>query len=166
MPDVQPNNSAQEPTKTQVVCGGGILWRPREGGGWEVALVHRPAYKDWSLPKGKRENGETISATALREVEEETGFSARLSDFAGDYTYTTDGEIKTVFLWHMVALEEVQKPKAGEVDAVIWLRPEDALAKLTYERQEEIFADQMSFGQERMPSPAETVFRVPGGLEI
>ena len=36
-----------------------------------VALVHRPRYDDWSLPKGKLEAGEDDLAAAHREVLEE-----------------------------------------------------------------------------------------------
>ena len=39
--------------------------------GAEVALVHRPKYDDWTLPKGKVDPGESVLLTAVREVEEE-----------------------------------------------------------------------------------------------
>ena len=45
--------------------------------GREVAVVHRPRYDDWSLPKGKLEPGEDWEDAALREVEEETGLALR-----------------------------------------------------------------------------------------
>ena len=38
-----------------------------------IALVHRPRYDDWSLPKGKLEPGEDDLAAAHRELLEETG---------------------------------------------------------------------------------------------
>ena len=38
-----------------------------------VLLVHRPAYDDWSFPKGKLDRGELSPVAALREVAEETG---------------------------------------------------------------------------------------------
>ena len=44
----------------------------------QVLIVHRPRYDDWSWPKGKREPGEAIPATAVREVEEDTGVPIRL----------------------------------------------------------------------------------------
>src|ERR687893_2392167 len=56
-----------------VRAAGGALWRPADGGGIETALVHRPKYDDWSLPKGKPEEGEHLLQTAVREVVEETG---------------------------------------------------------------------------------------------
>lgn len=32
-------------------AAGGVLWRSARSGSVEVALVHRPEYDDWSLPK-------------------------------------------------------------------------------------------------------------------
>jgi 8-oxo-dGTP pyrophosphatase MutT (NUDIX family) len=58
-------------------AAGAVLWRRRRDG-LRIALVHRPRYDDWSLPKGKVDPGETIAATAAREVLEETGFHAVL----------------------------------------------------------------------------------------
>src|SRR3712207_9515410 len=55
-----------------VRAAGGALWRPADGG-IETALAHRPRYDDWSLPKGKPDEGEHLVQTAVREVAEETG---------------------------------------------------------------------------------------------
>ena len=53
-------------------AAGAVLSRRGEQGD-EVALIHRGRYNDWSLPKGKREPGEHVLETAVREVAEETG---------------------------------------------------------------------------------------------
>jgi 8-oxo-dGTP diphosphatase len=42
-----------------VRAAGAVVWRRSAGSDVEVLLVHRPKYDDWSLPKGKREAGET-----------------------------------------------------------------------------------------------------------
>ena len=60
----------------EVEAAGGVVLDD-EG---RVALVHRPRYDDWSLPKGKLEPGEAFEEAALREVEEETGMRCRLGD--------------------------------------------------------------------------------------
>ncbi len=62
-----------------ILAAGAVLWRPQECTGTpEIAVIHRPRYDDWSLPKGKLEPGETEPVAAVREIEEETGFRAHL----------------------------------------------------------------------------------------
>ena len=56
-----------------IEAAGGVV--VRDG---QVALVHRPRYDDWTLPKGKLDPGESFEEAALREVEEETGLRAHL----------------------------------------------------------------------------------------
>ena len=68
---------AVEPEQAQVKAAGGVVWR-RGDAGLELAVVHRPRYDDWSLPKGKLDPGETWEEAALREVEEEIGLRCRL----------------------------------------------------------------------------------------
>src|SRR4051812_28786950 len=57
----------------EVRAAGGLV--VRDGA---VAVVHRPRYDDWSLPKGKLDPGESWEEAAVREVEEETGVRARI----------------------------------------------------------------------------------------
>ena len=40
-------------------AAGGLIFRTAAGGEPEVVVVHRPAYDDWTFPKGKLEEGET-----------------------------------------------------------------------------------------------------------
>ena len=71
---------------SKVRAAGGVVWR-RVPAGIEVVLVHRPAYDDWALPKGKVEQRETDEEAALREVREETGLSCRLGPEPVSYTH-------------------------------------------------------------------------------
>ncbi len=54
-----------------------------------VLLVHRPRYDDWSFPKGKVDPGEHLTATAVREVAEETGLDIRLGVPLPTQSYAT-----------------------------------------------------------------------------
>ena len=56
-------------TEPQVQAAGGLVVRP-DG---RIAVIHRPRYDDWSLPKGKLERRESFEEAAVREVLEETG---------------------------------------------------------------------------------------------
>jgi 8-oxo-dGTP diphosphatase len=115
----------------EVRAGGGVIMR-RTGGGDEVAVIHRPKYEDWSLPKGKLEPGESWEDAALREVEEETGFRCRLDAELPPNRYEDrHGRDKLVRYWAMA-------PEAGEfapneeVDELRWLPVGEALDLLTY----------------------------------
>ena len=115
-----------------IEAAGGLLWRETPQGR-QLAIVHRPKYNDWTLPKGKREPGESWQETALREVAEETGFRAQLESFAGATAYTlADGVPKVVLFWNMrVSGGEGFKPTA-EVDQLAWLPLGEALERLSY----------------------------------
>lgn len=61
----------------------------------EVCLVHRPAYDDWSWPKGKLEPNESHRHAAVREIGEETGCDVRLAAGIGEVEYPLDSEGRT-----------------------------------------------------------------------
>ncbi len=108
-----------------------MLWRETASGTLEVCLVHRPRYDDWSLPKGKRKRGETLRDTAVREVREETGHTCVLGGRLGTVYYTAKGRAKEVTYWSAQATGGAFRP-SREVDAVAWLPPAEAEARLTH----------------------------------
>lgn len=112
---------------------GGVLWR-----GNKLAVIHRPYYDDWCLPKGKRDPGESWQKTALREMAEETYCKAELTAFAGSTAYSVRGVAKVVLFWEMSLLEEGQFKPNEEVDELIWLPIEEAIEKLDYENEKAI----------------------------
>ena len=85
-----------------VRAAGGIVQRTDPDGESRLLLVHRPRYDDWSLPKGKADNGERDEETALREVEEETGLRCLLGEEIGETRYRdSKGRSKVVRYWLM-----------------------------------------------------------------
>jgi 8-oxo-dGTP diphosphatase len=108
-----------------------------------VALVHRPRYDDWTLPKGKNQPGEDDTAAALREVREETGFEGRIERDLGVVCYTVEkhGAVlpKVVRYYVMRAATGAFEPN-DEVDELRWLTREQAAQLLTYERDREVLA--------------------------
>lgn len=118
-----------------VVAAGAVLWRPAPGGGTEVALVHRPRYDDWSLPKGKLNHGESAPAAAVREIAEETGHTATLGPVLGESRYRVPQGDKVVHYWSARA-ETTENGFApnSEVDELRWPPTSVASELLTYRR--------------------------------
>ncbi|HEY1323702.1 MAG TPA: NUDIX hydrolase [Streptosporangiaceae bacterium] len=113
-------------------AAGGVVWRPGSGGTVEVALVHRPEYDDWSLPKGKLRRGEHPLVTACREVAEETGVRAPAGKRLDIEHYDTSAGPKAVEYWAMRGQDDPFTATA-EVDRLVWLPPADARRRLDYQ---------------------------------
>lgn len=126
--------SAAGAPSTKLVRAAGGLVRRDGPGGIELVLVHRPAYDDWSFPKGKLNDGESELDAALREVEEEIGVRCEVGREIGSISYTDGrGRPKTVRYWEMrVAGGGIMAP-ANEVDDARWVPLETAAAMLTYD---------------------------------
>jgi 8-oxo-dGTP diphosphatase len=103
-----------------------------------VAVVHRPKYDDWTVPKGKLDPGETFEEAALREVEEETGLRCSLVRELPSTTYTVRDRPKVVRYWLMSVVEDPGFEPNDEVDELRWLSAADAAALLTYDRDKEV----------------------------
>ena len=120
---------------------GGVLVR-RLRGRWHVAAI-RPGGKPagtWALPKGLIDDGEGPAATALREVQEETGAQGRLDRKLGDvrYVYTWAGErvfkVVSFFLvrYSSGRLGVILPEFEHEIAEVRWLPLADAPRLLAY----------------------------------
>jgi 8-oxo-dGTP diphosphatase len=124
-----------------VRAAGGVVVRTGSTGP-EVLVVHRPRHDDWSLPKGKADPGEDPATTALREVEEETGWVAEITGDLGEVHYLDDrGRPKTVAWFRMRPLHESEHPTDDEVDEMRWLAPADATRLLTYDTDRALLED-------------------------
>ncbi|MEC3954551.1 bifunctional NUDIX hydrolase/histidine phosphatase family protein [Nocardia sp. CDC153] len=116
-----------------ILAAGAVLWRPAADGGLEIALVHRPKYDDWSLPKGKLDPGETPMITAVREVAEETGLNSRLGRYLGHVTYPVTGHrrLKRVDYWAARVVDGKFESNT-EVDELDWRRLDTVMDALSY----------------------------------
>jgi 8-oxo-dGTP diphosphatase len=124
-----------EPDAAQVKAAGGVVWRTGPDGEARFALVHRPRYDDWSLPKGKLDRGESWEDAAVREVEEEIGLRCALGDELAPIGYVDHkGRAKAVRYWLMETAQEPDFVANDEVDELRWMRGEKALGKLSYHR--------------------------------
>lgn len=141
------------PPRMKVVqSAGAVVWRFRDGSGQsyrripksreeiEVLLVHRPRYNDWSWPKGKKEIREPLPTCAVREVEEETGYTVRLGAPLTTQRYRLGlGATKEVHYW--VGFLDIANPAAlarpatnlapvTEIDKSEWVGVDEARKRL------------------------------------
>jgi len=116
----------------EVLAAGGVV--ARDDG--RIAVIHRPRYDDWSLPKGKLDPGESFEDGAVREVREETGVRARIVGELDSTTYVDRKGRDKLVRWYRMELDgepAVFAPN-DEVDELRWVTPGEAAALLSYER--------------------------------
>jgi 8-oxo-dGTP diphosphatase len=116
----------------RIEAAGGVVLRDGATGATEVLVVRRRRYQDWSLPKGKLEQGERARDAALREVLEETGVRCVLGTRLPDVTYLHDGLPKRVKWWVMTVVEDRGHTPDDEVQEVRWVDVERAQEVFTY----------------------------------
>lgn len=120
---------------SEVKAAGGVV--VDEDG--RVAVVHRPRYDDWSLPKGKLDRGEDFEQAALREVEEETGIRAEpVRELPSTRYEDSKGRPKLVRYWEMRPLDKGEFVPNDETDELRWVDPEEAAELLSYDRDREL----------------------------
>lgn len=123
--------------KRKIVAAGGVILRERSGT-QQVLLIHRDRYDDWSLPKGKGEADELLPETALREITEETGVDAVLDLRLPSIRYDTSTGPKVSHYWRATVKRQRNRKPDHEVSQVKWFSIEDALARVTYEAEQDL----------------------------
>lgn len=135
----------------EVRAAGGVVLRAGPSGSTEVLLVHRPRYDDWTLPKGKADEGEDDEACALREVEEETGLRCRLGVELTTTRYVDRFDRPKVVRYWAMRVVGGSFTANDEVDEVAWVDLHGAAARLSYERDREVLAAAISEAQTGSP---------------
>ena len=115
----------------EVLAAGGVV--VRDDG--RVAVIHRPRYDDWSLPKGKLDPGESFEDGAVREVLEETGVRGRIVAELEPTSYVDRKGRDKLVRWYRMELDgdpSVFAPN-DEVDELRWMTPDEAGTLLSYD---------------------------------
>jgi 8-oxo-dGTP diphosphatase len=146
------------PAGKAVLAAGAVLWRSGDDPSVpEVAVIHRPRYDDWSLPKGKLDPGETEPVTAVREIAEETGHDSHLGRRLAAVTYPIDTGVKKVRYWAARSAGGEFLP-SEEVDELKWLAVPQAMQVLGYAHDRKILRRFM-----KLPVDTKTVLIVRHG---
>ena len=126
---------------------GGVVIRFEDGRPQLVVGMRRRERSGvtWTLPKGTPNPGETIEATALREVTEETGLEVRItrSLHAIQYTFIQSGTRidKTVHYFLMEPTGGDLARHDHEFADVRWMDVAEARTRLTFETERGLVAD-------------------------
>ncbi|WP_425837364.1 NUDIX hydrolase [Microbacterium sp. PA5] len=136
-------------TDTAVYAAGGVVWRVVDGK-LKVLVIHRTAYADVTLPKGKVDPGETLAETAAREIFEETGIRVRLGIPVGVSRYRMPSKRqKIVHYWAAEATDDAIRASRfvpnKEIAAIEWMSPKRALKHLSYPVDIEILENFLTF---------------------
>ena len=124
---------------TAIVAAGAVIWRKSADKKIEIAVVHRPRYNDWTIPKGKLEAGETLIACAYREAQEETGLTFQFGPFLGAVEYPTVDGTKVASYWAAKYIPQSHDfTPNNEVDLLEWWDAEKASKSLTRDTDRKI----------------------------
>lgn len=129
------------------ISAGGVVIDVAQGRAW-IALIarhNRAGRLEWCLPKGHVEPGETLTETAVREVEEETGIMGRALLTLGtiDYWFSTP-QFRIHKRVHHYLLEALggeisieNDPDHEAIDAQ-WFLLEEVATRLTFPNERRI----------------------------
>jgi len=118
--------------RDDVIRAAGVVLTRDNGGVAEVLIVHRPLRADWSLPKGKVDEGEHVINAAIRECDEETGFTPVLGAPLPMQQYSVLSRPKVVHYWSATARVDEGFAPDDEIDEIAWVPATEAAHFLTY----------------------------------
>lgn len=138
----RPLGSNLPPVTRVVRAAGGLVFRHTSKGKLRLLIAHRPSYDDWSLPKGKADDGETPEQTAVREVLEETGYHCRIVAPLGTNRYRISNGVKEVAWFAMRPLPDSPGFEVNdEIDEIRWVSRKEAEQVLDYENDRGLVTD-------------------------
>ncbi|NWG22086.1 MAG: NUDIX hydrolase [Chloroflexi bacterium] len=125
-------------------AAGCVVYRYDDDGRVLMLLIH-DRYGRWTLPKGHRNDSESVEQAAVREVHEETGLTGELGAPIGTITYTVRKKgvpyRKRVTFFLMRTTSASATPEAAEgISAAEWVTPGDAQERAGYEKVRDIIA--------------------------
>jgi 8-oxo-dGTP pyrophosphatase MutT (NUDIX family) len=136
----------KESDRKKETSAGGIVYKKQDGQIFVLMIFPngwRNMVPQWTFPKGHIEGLEKPEDTAVREVREETGVTARIVSDLGEVNYNFIWEGRTIdksINWYLMEYVSGDvKDHDQEVAEVSWLSLTEAEAKLVYATDKEIF---------------------------
>ena len=123
-----------------ILAAGALVWRKSKEKKIEIAVIHRPKYNDWTIPKGKVELNESSIACAYREVIEETSIETEFGMYLGKVKYQSLDGPKQVSFWSAQVVKENTFTPNSEVDEIKWVEAAKAAKFLSLESDKEILS--------------------------
>jgi ADP-ribose pyrophosphatase YjhB (NUDIX family) len=111
---------------------GGVVYRWQDEAPELLLVTARFDKSVWVLPKGHIERGESPDETAVREIFEEAGVTARIIEFLATSRQIIRGAPQQIDYY---LLERVAEEKASEGRRIAWLRADSVLRRITYDEQ-------------------------------
>lgn len=135
------------PTR-RATSAGGVVLDDRDDEPWVLLIARRNAIgkAQWTLPKGRLEEGESVEQAALREVREETGHDCTIVEALGTIEYWFvwhDDEVRYhkfvhYFLMQWDGLGPGQRD--DEAEHVEWVPVTTALVRLAHRNERDLVA--------------------------
>lgn len=126
---------------------GGVVFK-KQGRSLEILIAQHSQHHGWVFPKGligDKLKGEKKEDTAIREVKEETGITAKilkpLSPVTYWYVFKEEKIKKTVYYFLMKYQEGNFEERDFEMEAVEWIKFEDVEKRLTYPSDKRVWKE-------------------------
>jgi len=127
------------------ISAGGVVVK-KEKNKLAIVVINRHDMKDWTLPKGHQEKGESLQQTAIREVLEETGVKAVPAHYIGTFNYSVKGlkngapnQInKTVHWFLMNYIDSKLIEPNREVEKIKWVPIDKSFSFMSYNNDRDI----------------------------
>ena len=145
--EVRLNNMTREKPDAvvEISAGGFVVSKTDSSMVALMARFNRGGKLEWCIPKGHLEPEETKEEAALREVFEETGLKAEITDYLGEVSYTFNQKGKNVsktvhvFLMNQVSGElSMEHDPNHEASELAWVKLGELVSRLSHGSEKRI----------------------------